>query len=139
MTIDDQIKVEKLQCIINRETAKSLSALSSGEIDKNEYLICEEIIPHDQSGIIEETKFTYSLQKRLQKKKQIEALKVLKSDVQQLSIKDFISKNKPNPEIVNELERIGKVEEKIDRNKIFYKRYKIAYDFTKDKTLHTKR
>ena len=64
---------------------------------------------------------------------------MLKSDVQQLSIKDFISKNKPNPEIVNELERIGKVEEKIDRNKIFYKRYKIAYDFTKDKTLHTKR
>ena len=69
MTIDDQIKVETLQYNINRETARSLSALSSGEIDKNEYLICEEIIPLDQSRIIEQTKFTYSLlEKALEKK-----------------------------------------------------------------------
>ena len=42
MTIDDKIKDDKLQYIINRETAK-ISALSSGNIDKYEYLTGEEI------------------------------------------------------------------------------------------------
>ena len=37
MTIDNKIKGEKLQYDINREAAK-VSALSSGEIDKYEYL-----------------------------------------------------------------------------------------------------
>ena len=37
MTIEDQIRDEKLQCNINREFAK-ISALSSGKIDKYEYL-----------------------------------------------------------------------------------------------------
>ena len=37
MTIQDQIKAEKLQYDINREAAK-ISALSSGKIDKYEYL-----------------------------------------------------------------------------------------------------
>ena len=37
MTIDNKIKDEKLQHDINREAAK-LSALSSGKIDKYEYL-----------------------------------------------------------------------------------------------------
>ena len=37
MTIDDQIKDEKIQDNINREAAK-LSALSSAEICKYEYL-----------------------------------------------------------------------------------------------------
>ena len=39
--------VEKLQYDINREAAK-ISALSSGKIDKYEYLIEEEILPSDQ-------------------------------------------------------------------------------------------
>ena len=38
MTIDDKIKDKKLQYDINREAAK-ISALSSGNIDKYEYLI----------------------------------------------------------------------------------------------------
>ena len=38
MTIDDEIRNEKLQNNIHREAAK-LSALSSGKIDKYEYLI----------------------------------------------------------------------------------------------------
>ena len=46
--IDDDIKHEKLQCSIRREAAKIL-ALSSGKIDKHEYLIGEEILPSDQS------------------------------------------------------------------------------------------
>ena len=37
MTIDDQIRDEKLQDNVNREAAK-ISALSSGKIDKYEYL-----------------------------------------------------------------------------------------------------
>ena len=44
MTIDDKIKNKKLQYGINRETAK-VSALSSGRIDKYEYLTGEEILP----------------------------------------------------------------------------------------------
>ena len=44
MTIEDQIKDEKLQYDINRETAK-ISALSSDKIDKYEYLTGEEILP----------------------------------------------------------------------------------------------
>ena len=57
MTIDDKIKNEKLHCNINREAAKA-SALSSGKIDKYEYLTDKEILPSDQSRIIEQAKFT---------------------------------------------------------------------------------
>ena len=42
MTINDQIKDEKLQYNINREAAK-ISALSSGKLHKYEYLTGEEI------------------------------------------------------------------------------------------------
>ena len=59
MTIEDQIRVEKLQYDINREAAK-ISALSSGKIDKYEYLTGEEILPFNQQQIIEQAKFTYS-------------------------------------------------------------------------------
>ena len=59
MTIEDQIKDEKLQYDINRETAK-MSALSSGKLGKYEYLNGEEILPSNQQQIIEQTKFTYS-------------------------------------------------------------------------------
>ena len=60
MTIDDKIKDEKLQCNINRKAAK-ISALSSGKIDKYEYLTSEKILPSDKSRIIEQARFTYSL------------------------------------------------------------------------------
>ena len=59
MTIDDQIRNKKLQYDINREAAK-ISALSSGKIDKYEYLTGEEILPSNQKQIIEQAKFTYS-------------------------------------------------------------------------------
>ena len=60
MTIDDKIKNEKLQHDIKREGAK-ISALSSGKIYEDEYLTGEEILPFDQSRIIEKVKFTYFL------------------------------------------------------------------------------
>ena len=59
MTIDDQIKDKKQQYDINREVAK-ISALSSGKIDKYEYLTDVEILPSNQKQIIEQAKFTYS-------------------------------------------------------------------------------
>ena len=60
MTIDDQIKDEKIQYDINREAAKIL-ALSSGKNNKYEYLMGEEILPSNQKQKIEQAKFTYSL------------------------------------------------------------------------------
>ena len=105
MTKYDEIKDEKLQYYINRETAEvrggsrtaatsqvehfviivnawklltiitkrsildvtsvldlrlKISALSSVKIDKYEYLAGEEILPSDQSRIIEQAKFIYS-------------------------------------------------------------------------------
>ena len=59
MTLEDQIRDEKLQYDINREAAK-ISALSSGKIDKYEYLTGEEILPSNQQQTIEQAKFTYS-------------------------------------------------------------------------------
>ena len=56
MKIDDKIRDEKLHYDINREVAK---ILSSGKIDKYEYLTGEEIFPFNQRQIIEQGKFTY--------------------------------------------------------------------------------
>ena len=71
MTNEVQIKGEKLQYHINREAAK-ISALSSGKIDKYEYLTGEEILPYNQQQIIEQAKFTYSpLGKALKNKQKL--------------------------------------------------------------------
>ena len=59
MTIEDQIKDEKLQYDINREAVRIL-ALSSGKLDKYEYITGEEMLPSNQQEIIEQAKFTYS-------------------------------------------------------------------------------
>ena len=55
MTIEDQIRDEKLQYDIIREAAKI-----SGKFDKCEYLTGEEILPFNQQQIIEQAKCTYS-------------------------------------------------------------------------------
>ena len=59
MTIEDQIRDEKLQYDINREPAKT-SALSSNKFNKYEYLTDEEILPSNQKQMIQQAKFTYS-------------------------------------------------------------------------------
>ena len=51
MTINDQIKDEKLQYNINREAAK-ISALSSGKLHEYEYLTGEDILTSTQQQII---------------------------------------------------------------------------------------
>ena len=94
MTIEDQTKDEKLQYDINREAAK-ISALSSGKIDKYEYLTGEEILPSNQQRITQQAKFNYSplgkiFEKQIktikdQGKKQVKAIK----DNKQLINKDY--------------------------------------------------
>ena len=59
MTINDQIRDEKIQYDINRETAK-ISALSSSKIRKYQYLTGEDILTSNQQQIIEQAKLTYS-------------------------------------------------------------------------------
>ena len=58
MTINDQIRDEKLEYNINRE-ANKISALSSGKIHKCEYLTGEDILPSNQQQIIEQAKSKY--------------------------------------------------------------------------------
>ena len=47
MAINDQISDEKLQYSINRKAAE-ISALSSGKIDRYEYLTGKELLPFNQ-------------------------------------------------------------------------------------------
>ena len=108
MTINDQIRDEKLQYDINREAAK-ISALSSGKIHKYEYLTGENILPSNQQQIIEQAKFTYSpLGKAFEKqiktiedqgKKQVDALENLKPKEETKPIEDK-SNNKSKVAII---------------------------------------
>ena len=59
MTIEDQIRDEKLQYDINRKTAK-ISTVSSGKIDTCEYLTGENMLPSNQWLMVGQAKFTYS-------------------------------------------------------------------------------
>ena len=59
MTINDQIRDEKLQYDINREAAK-ISALLSSKIHIYEYLTGKDILPSNQQQIIEQSRCTYS-------------------------------------------------------------------------------
>ena len=87
MTIDDQIRDEKLEFLINGEAAK-ISALSSNKIDNYEYLTGKETLPSNRQQIIEQAKFTYTLLGKAFEKqtktiedhgeKQVDALKDLK-------------------------------------------------------------
>ena len=124
MTINDQIKDEKLQYDVNREAAK-ISALST------------------QQQIIEQTKFTYSpLGKAFDKqmktieyqgKKQVDALNTLKSDDKiaiekyTYDLKDtpFISKQKEifNILVDEKIEKITDLDEIVNHNDLIY-RYK---------------
>ena len=119
MTINDQIRDEKLRYDINREAPK-ISALSSGKIHKYEYLTGEDILSSNQPQIIEQARFTYSplgkaFEKQLktiedQGQKQVEALNTLKSNTQ-LTIEDVISKNAlKNDEAKKELDKIKEMQ-----------------------------
>ena len=59
MIINDQIRDEKLQYYINSKAAE-ISALSSSNIDKYEYLPGKDILPSNQQQTIEQGKFACS-------------------------------------------------------------------------------
>ena len=144
MTIEDQIKDEKLQYDINRETAK-ISALSSGKIDKYEFLTGEEILPSNQQQIIQQAKFNYSsLEKALEKQrktiedqgeKQADALKTSYKKLP--SVKDFVPTEKFNPEIIAAIKRIEEIEKNGDSDKMVYESTGRIYDFRGFKTIRT--
>ena len=100
MTINDQIRDEQLKYDINREASK-ISALSSRNIQKYEYLTDEDILPSNQQQIIEKVKFTYSpLGKAFEKqtktiedqgKKQVGALENLKLKKETKQIEDKLN------------------------------------------------
>ena len=135
MTIEDQIKDEKLQYDINREAAK-ISALSSGKIDKYEYLTGEEILPSNQQQIIEQAKFTYSpLGKAFEKqtktiedqeKKQVKAIQDNKQlvNINNDDYKDKLLLSKEREifkDIYNKrLDKIEEINNKIDYNNLNY-------------------
>ena len=145
MATDDQIRNEKLQYGINRETSKIL-ALSSNELRKFEYLTGQEILPSNQKQVIEQAKFSYSpLGKAFEKQiktikdqgeKQVEALKGLKPKEQTKPI-DNKSDNKNNQSItaniLNNLIKkrkdiMNELNESVDYNKLYFK----YVDKTKD-------
>ena len=135
MTIEDQIKDEKLQYDINGEAAK-ISALSSGKIDKYEYLTCEEILPSNQQQIIEQAKFTYSpLGKAFEKetktiedqrKKQVKTIQDNKQlvNINNDDYKDNVLLSKEREmfkDIYNKrLDKIEEINNKIDYNNLNY-------------------
>ena len=154
MTIDDQIKSEKLQYDINREAAK-ISALSSGKFDKHEYLTGEEILPSNKQQIIEQAKFTYSpLGKACEKQiKTIEdqgekQIKAIQSNKQQsISDNDYKDKLLISREIeifkdtyMKRLDKLEELNNKIDYINLKYfveksgvKKDSVEYDFNKIK------
>ena len=149
MTIEDQIKYEKLQYDINREAAK-ISALSSGKLDKYEYLTGEEILPSNQQQIIQQAKFNYSpLGKVFEKQrktiedqgeKQVKAIQ----DNQLVNIENYDYKNKvlfsKEREIFKDiynkkLDEIEEMNNKIDYNDLEYVvlSNNMAYNFSVEK------
>ena len=137
MTIENQIKDEKLQYDINREAAK-ISALSSGKLDNYEYLTGEEILPSNQQQIIQQAKFNYSpLGKALEK--QIKTIKDQgEEQVKAIQHKQIVNINKDDykdkllflkeieifKDIYNKrLDRIEELNNKIDYNNLKYPIY----------------
>ena len=115
-TNDDNIIDEKLKYDINREAAK-LSTLSSGKINKYEYLTGEEVRPFSRKHQIKQAKFAYSpVGKALKKQteKQVRALKFLELSNQKYELKEIqgISpKSMLNDLIINHLKDIIKLQD----------------------------
>ena len=112
MTINNQIKDEKLQYSINREAAK-ISTLSSGKLHKCEYLTGEDILPSTQQQIIEQTKFTYSPLGKI----------TIKKYTYDPNDTTFISKQKEifNKLVDEKLEKITDLDEKVNNDDLIYR------------------
>ena len=110
--------------------------MSSGKINKYEYLTGNEILPSNQQQIIEQAKFTYSpLGKAFEKQiktiedqgqKQVEALKDLKPKEQTKAIEGKSNNQSMAANIFNDLinkrKRImNDLHESVDKNKLYFK------------------
>ena len=129
MATDDQVKDEKLQYDINREAAK-ISALSSGKIDKYEYLTGVEILPSNQKQIIEQAKFTYSpLGKAFEKQTKTtedqgeKQIKAIQNQGQIKTIKKYIYDDKDSPLILKQkrLKEITELNNKVSPDNLMYR------------------
>ena len=138
MTTIDMTIIDYYNQDINREAVK-IPALSSGKIDRYEYLTGEEILPSNQKQIIEPAKFNYSpLGKAFEKQtkaiedqgeKQIKAMqdkrpiKSIEKFTYDINDSPIVLKEK---EIYNKLteesfERINNLDKKVDTNKLVFK------------------
>ena len=151
MTIEDEIRDEKLEYDINREAAK-ISALSSAKIDKYEYLTGEEILPSNKQEIITQAKFIYSpLGKDIetqtkaikgQGEKQIKAIQDKKEQLVNINNDDdyknklLISREREIfKNIYNKrLDKIEKLSKKIDYNNLKYIIISSGEEFEFDKS-----
>ena len=125
-----RLEMKKLQYDINSEAA-NISALSSGKIDKYEYLNGEETLPSNQQQIIEQAKFFYSpfgkaFEKQIMTiedrgKKQVEALKCLKPK-EHKAIKDKFNNQSKATIIFNDLlhKRKSKMSAEYNNSKLEY-------------------
>ena len=126
MTVDDNIKDEKLQYDIDKEAAK-ISALSSARVEKYEYLTVEETLPSNQKQIVEQAKFTYSpLGKALAKQteKQVDALKSLKRSYKTYElerIESIFSKHLLNDLIIVKFKEIIKFQDIFKTDELYFK------------------
>ena len=145
MTINDQIRDEKLWHDINREAA-TISTKSSGKFHKYECLTGEDILPSNEQQIIEQARFTYSpLGKAFEKlktledqgKKQVDALNTLKSN-NHLTIEDMIPKNALiNDEAKKEPDKIKEIEKNVDRDQLISETNAYTYSFKNFQTIKT--
>ena len=129
MTINDQIRDEKLQYNINREAAK-ISCLSSSKIHKYEYLTGEDILRSNQQQIILGKAFEKQIKAiEDQGEKQVEALKLLEPKEHLVNVKDddyedkllHSKKRKIFKKIFNKrLDKIEELTRKIDGNNFIF-------------------
>ena len=127
MTINDQIRDEKLHYDINRRADK-ISAISSGKIDKYEYLAGEHILPSNQQQIIEQAfeKQIKTIEGKGQK--QIDAVKDLKDQNKKLGnisdYKDDLLHSKEREVFKNiyskRFDEIEELSKKIDDNNLIF-------------------
>ena len=121
MTINPEIRYEKPKYDINREAVK-MSALSSGKVDKYDYLTSEEILPSNQQKIIEQAKFTYSplgkgFEKQTEKNKHQgeKQIKTIQNQGQVKTIKKYTYDNEDTPLIQKQKEIFNKlVDERLE-------------------------
>ena len=117
MTIDDKIRVEKLQNDINKEHIK-ISTLPSTKTVKYEFLTGIEILLPDQSRVIDPAKFTFShlgkflekfdqkqLKMRLKNKQKRLKVQPKNTDQKLKTISNLFSKNFSATEARNELKK----------------------------------